>query len=395
MDSLDKKSDLSTKSNGDVGNVYKPARSDTDAFGGGGGGGGDGGGGSDEKAPDVHSDDISISQLELMANKKKLTRKQTTVSDVVERDYDNEPKSPVRDREREHSDRKYSSSLKSGTYSDEKERRRRKEKDIVRENRNDSIRKEKSELLYKFNKLNTKGRWSSLRLDMNNSLDDVRNEYERVKNEIQSERSVAFFKRMMLLGIQGVEMLNTKFDPVGVDLDGWSEAMGYSLENQEYDDVLAELYQKYKGAGEMSPEVKLIFMIVSSATMFTISKKITKLDSSNAFSNMIGSLVSKAPAPAQPTAEQYYNSAGGGGADSDSDTSEDFSPSKIREPTQGGLNTADKLDINNILKTMKERKLEKAQDEDSDDVFKSIPINTKNKRRGRPKKAGSKVELNF
>ena len=108
---------------------------------------------------------------------------------------------------------------------------------------------------------------------MNNSLDEIRNEHERVRNEIQTERSVAFFKRMLLLGVQGIEMLNNRFDPLGVDLDGWSGAMGYSMENQEYDEVMAELYEKYKGRGQMSPEMKLIFMIISSATMFTISKK--------------------------------------------------------------------------------------------------------------------------
>lgn len=356
-------------------------------------------------ANDIHSDDISISQLEIMANKKKLTKKQTTeFSDDTGAgaglggghgggaglggghggggdDYDYAR------------DKKYarSSSLKSSSSdSYDRDRSKRRDKDVQRENRNDQVRKEKSEFLYKFNKLNVKGRWSSLRLDMNSSLDEIRNEYERVRNEIQSERSVAFFKRMMLLGVQGIEMLNTKFDPMGVDLDGWSEAMGYSLENQEYDEVLAELYQKYKGAGEMSPEVKLIFMIVSSATMFTISKKITKLDSSNAFSNMIGSLVSKAPPPQQSAPQQYY-----GNGDDDSDTTEDFAPSRLREPQSGGLNTADKLDISQILKTMNERKIERAQDEDSDDVFKSIPMQNKAKRRGRPKKAGGKVELNF
>jgi hypothetical protein len=353
-------------------------------------------GGAGRAVNDIHSDDISISQLEIMANKKKLTKKPTTEFSDEGADADTGAgagaggypdisggyKSP---------DRYAKSSSLNSTSSDsyDRDRSKRREKDVQRENRNDQIRKEKSEYLYKFNKLNVKGRWSSLRLDMNSSIDEIRNEYERVRNEIQSERSVAFFKRMLLLGVQGVEMLNTKFDPMGVDLDGWSEAMGYSLENQEYDEVLAELYQKYKGAGEMSPEVKLIFMIVSSATMFTISKKITKLDSSNAFSNMIGSLVSKAPPPQQSAPQQYY------GGDDDSETTEDFTPSKMREPPAGGLNTADKLDISQILKTMNERKIERAQDEDSDDVFKSIPIQNKTKRRGRPKKAGSKVELNF
>ena len=85
-------------------------------------------------------------------------------------------------------------------------------------------------------------------LKLKQFIDEIKNEYERVRNEIQTERSVAFFKRMLLLGVQGIEMMNTKFDPLGVDLDGWSEAMGYSLENQEYDEVMAELYEKYNNS---------------------------------------------------------------------------------------------------------------------------------------------------
>jgi hypothetical protein len=63
----------------------------------------------------------------------------------------------------------------------------------------------------KFNKLNIKGKWSSLHLDMNCTLDEIRNEFERVRNEISNERSVAFFKRMLLLGVQGIEMMNIQF----------------------------------------------------------------------------------------------------------------------------------------------------------------------------------------
>ena len=113
---------------------------------------------------------------------------------------------------------------------------------------------------------------------MDCSLEEIKNEFDRVTNAIKVDRSVRFMKKMLLLGVQGVEMLNNKFDPVGVDLDGWSEAMGYSMENEEYDEVMAELCEKYKGRGQMSPELRLVFMIVSSATMFTISKKISKLE---------------------------------------------------------------------------------------------------------------------
>jgi hypothetical protein len=378
---------------------------------------------------DIESDDISLTQLELLANKKKLNAPDQ-VSIIEKKD------SSIEEVKRPKVSVKTSSSSvsSSSSSSDSTKHKLRKEKVVQRENRNDSIRKEKSEFLCKFNKINVKGKWSSLKLDMNCSLDEIRNEYERVRNEIQTERSVGFFKRMLLLGVQGIEMMNNRFDPLGVDLDGWSEAMGYSMENQEYDEVMAELYEKYKGRGQMSPEVKLIFMIISSATMFTISKKITKMDSSNAFASLIGNLVGKnngnqATPPNQYTQEysqnqqynqqqynqhqqqynqhqqqynqhqQQYNQQyipnpselNNYRKDVITETTDDIMPSKMKDPG----NIQDDIDLNNILKTMKERKREKERQEiteTSDDILKSIQMNQK-RGRGRPRKANNSLRM--
>lgn len=346
----------------------------------------------------IESEDISLSQLDLLANKKKMAKKEVSVSQLLSesKQKKDSPTDPVR-KEAEKRVPSSISSISSDTKSEEREKRNMRK--IGKENKNESIRKEKSELLYKFSKMNIKGKWSSLTLDMNCSIDEIKNEYIRVKNEIQSERSVSFLKRMMLLGVQGIEMMNTKFDPLGVDLDGWSEAMGYSLENQDYDEVMAELYEKYKGAGQMSPETRLIFMIISSATMFTITKKISKLDSSNTFTNIISSFMGQQQSQQQP--QQQYPQVG---QEYDfsipnpndlrnmqqqysqrvemTDTTEDPLPSKMKGPNNMNPNA----EINNILKQMNARKLEKDKEvESSEDVFKSIPMNTQ-KRRGRPRK---------
>jgi hypothetical protein len=325
------------------------------------------------KNADVASEDISLSQLELMANKKKLNKKSAefSISQVAsERANEEDHKMPepnIRTRKPALS----ASSMSTSSISFD--HLKRKQRIVKKENHNDNIRKEKLEYLYKLDKIGAKSKWRINKMDMNDTCDDIRNEYERVLNEMKTDRTVGFYKRMLLLGVQGIEMVNNKFDPIGLgdDLDGWSEAMGYSLENQEYDEVIAELYEKYKGSGNMSPEVKLIFMIISSATMFTISKKITKLDSSNAFSNIIGSFVGAQSKPQPPPPSHY------------SETTEDPRPSRMRAPP------AEQIDISNILKTMNERKREKEQvpaSETSDDVFKSIPTLQK-KGRGRPRKA--------
>ena len=135
--------------------------------------------------------------------------------------------------------------------------------------------------------------------------------------------------------------------------------------------------------------------------MFTVSKKISKMDSSNAFKNIIGSFVGgkEAAQPPQPQYsvpnEQYIPSP----QDLSnrkyrapvSETTEDFVPSKLKGPSNplSGVNT-EGVDINNILQTMNERKREKmaetARTDTSDEVFKNIPMNTQKRGRGRPRK---------
>lgn len=256
---------------------------------------------SHSKMKDNISEDLSMSDLDLLANRKKINKdNKDEVAINVEEIISVTSKSKTKSsRKRTPKEDSSSSSSSSSSASSEDHH---KAKKVSKENKDDFIRREKSTLLYKINLLNTKKVVSHIKLDMNNSLEEIKNEFERVRTTLENEKMVKFCKQMMLMGVQGVEMLNTKFDPLGVDLDGWSEAMGYSMENQEYDEVLSELYEKYKGSGHMAPEIKLLLMIVGSAAMFTITKKLTKLEPSGDFlGNILGNFVS---APNMQQAQQ-------------------------------------------------------------------------------------------
>ncbi len=311
-----------------------------------------------EDKKNIESENISMEQLELIANKKKMKREN---ENIIKEDI-------CKESSRKTSSTISSTSTSSSSSLDNTKDIKKRERIVSKENKNEMIRREKNDYLFKFNKLNEKGKMSSLHLTMNNSLDEIRNEYERIKNELSSNRSVSFLKKTLLLGIQGIEMMNTRFDPFGVDLDGWSNSMVYSMENLEYDDILAELYDKYKSKGDMSPELRLIFMIISSATMFTITKSIYQ------------------PKKNQHVQQNYEDS-------SDTTSSEDFKPSKMKGPytfedniennenkyngnDDNGINDND---INDILKTMKENNSEKSE-------MKNIDISLNKKRVGRPKK---------
>jgi hypothetical protein len=241
------------------------------------------------------SEDLSMSELDLLANRKKVNKENMAVNveDIISNDLSTKKSS----RKRVPKD---STKSNSSTSADSTSEDHHKAKKVSKENKDDSIRREKSTLLYKINLLNTKKVVSHIKLDMNNSLEEIKNEFERVRTTLENEKMVKFCKQMLLMGVQGVEMMNTRFDPLGVDLDGWSEAMGYSMENQEYDEVLSELYEKYKGAGSMSPEIKLVLMIAGSAAMFTITKKLTKMEPSGDFlGNILGNFVSTPNVQAQ------------------------------------------------------------------------------------------------
>ena len=73
----------------------------------------------------------------------------------------------------------------------------------------------------------------------------------------------------------GIELGNDYFDPFSVNLKGWSQQM--EEDRAEYYDVLAEIYEKYFKSGKpVPPEIKLGFMIFSSAGKFHMQQSMMR-----------------------------------------------------------------------------------------------------------------------
>lgn len=409
---------------------------------------------SKKKISDIVSDDISMSQLELLANKKKLNKKSEEISiennNIIEKEKSREPSiSKKKSESTAKSKTRRTISSTASSSSDFEEQKKYDRKKINKENKNDAIRKEKSEILFKLYTIVEKsnGRWST-KLTMDNSLDEIKNEFTRIKAVLDNEAMVKFCKHGLVMGIKGVEMLNGAYDPVGVDLDGWSEAMSYNMATTEYDEVLSELCEKYKGAGSMSPEVKLLVMIVMSGAMFSFSKKAAK--DPNTLSNLMGAFMKKSPPqqsqppppqqsrPSPPRPEQPMFNLGAPNAqqpqgmqqgmpnqqpffssfvqqpqvpslsslnrqrqmDVDTEDSDDI-PSKIRGPDFDG---PDSVNIENIIRTMKEKQNQKEKElkispdieqilnetDSSEDIVRNIPA-PKPRGKGRPRKNVTKA----
>lgn len=254
---------------------------------------------------DDQSDNLPMSDLELLANKKKINKPpEIPVADILSAKVESEKKSSRKQRSYKKSSNTTSSSntttVNTSDYQKDKSRK------INKENKNEKIRFQKNKLLYDIAQMNIRGNVSQLKLDMNCSLEEIEREYNRIKTNKQAEIVVGLCKKGLLLGVQGLEALNTNFDPLGIDLVGWSESMNYSMENRDYDDVLRELYEKYKGKETWSPEARLVMLILGSAVMFSVTKKMSNMDTGpNSFlGNILSGFMNK-PTPTQPQQPQF------------------------------------------------------------------------------------------
>jgi hypothetical protein len=129
--------------------------------------------------------------------------------------------------------------------------------------------KEKTEYLNKLQRLEQKGFPVSKRYTMDNSLQEIKDEYFRLVDARNLEISIKFQRQMLMGAITGLEWLNGKYDPFDIKLEGWSEATHEKVE--DYDEIFEELYDKYKDKGKTSPEFRLIMAVVGSGFATHIS----------------------------------------------------------------------------------------------------------------------------
>lgn len=132
----------------------------------------------------------------------------------------------------------------------------------------------KQELLEGFDKLARKGVRIHRMFDMNSPLSEMESEYKRLTKQREIENSIKFQRRLLMTFVTGVEMLNKKYDPFDVELDGWSEVVMSDIES--YDDIFEELYEKYHTKVKMAPELRLLFALGGSAVMFHITNSMFK-----------------------------------------------------------------------------------------------------------------------
>ena len=134
------------------------------------------------------------------------------------------------------------------------------------------IRLKKIDLLRKLSELKTKGFKLSKDYDFSSTIEEMEYEFDLVKGFADKRNGVKLYKNLIVNLASVVEFGNDKYDPFDFQLSGWSQHM--NIEVDSYEDVLEELYEKYKGKGnKMSPELKLMLLVGFSASAFHFSKK--------------------------------------------------------------------------------------------------------------------------
>jgi len=134
--------------------------------------------------------------------------------------------------------------------------------------------REKFKYLRKLELLEKKGVELSKKYDMDSSLQEMQGEYETIMDEKAKSNSIKFQGNMLMACINGIEFLNGKFDPFDIKLDGWGEQLNENI--TDYDDIFAELYDKYKSKAKMAPELKLLFQLGGSAMMVHMTNTLFK-----------------------------------------------------------------------------------------------------------------------
>lgn len=134
--------------------------------------------------------------------------------------------------------------------------------------------REKFKFLRKLEDLERKGAKLSRKYTMEADLDEMKGEYELIISEKETSNSVKFQGRMLMAAVTGLEFLNNRFDPFDVKLDGWAEQVQENVD--DYDEIFAELHEKYQSKAKMAPELKLLFQLGGSAVMVHMTNTMFK-----------------------------------------------------------------------------------------------------------------------
>lgn len=136
------------------------------------------------------------------------------------------------------------------------------------------ITKAKIRCLKKLEKLEKAGVDLTKKYTMESSLEEMEAELEIHEEEAQKKSAIKLQGQVLRTIVGGIEWFNEKFNPFDLYLEGLSDQIEENID--DYDDIFAELHEKYKGRGKIAPELNLLFRLGGSAIMVHMTNSMFK-----------------------------------------------------------------------------------------------------------------------
>ena len=133
----------------------------------------------------------------------------------------------------------------------------------------EEITNEKHEILYQFDRLKRRGFKLPRTYTSDDSIDVLRYDYAKLKNEMASNSGLKFCRNILVCFVSGSEFLTTLWNPLKLHLDGFSTHVYSNVE--DYDDVFLRLQEKWGRKIKMSPELELIMLLGGSLLLYHLS----------------------------------------------------------------------------------------------------------------------------
>jgi hypothetical protein len=222
------------------------------------------------KEYDKKSVDISLSELDILANKNKLNSKKERKSETSVNNY--RPSSVTRSISYKTKSTTGATSSDYNTREDTLQKEERYRKKVRSENKDVNIYQKKLNLLNRLENLYQKGFWKYFRrLSPENTLSEIQAEYDLKNKEANLKGSLERMRLIFFVVIYGLEVTYGYLDK---DIQGWAQSVHINIENGDYDNDLMEIAEKWFGGESNWPvEYRLLFSISVSGAMFIISKK--------------------------------------------------------------------------------------------------------------------------
>lgn len=110
---------------------------------------------------------------------------------------------------------------------------------------------------------------------IDSDIEEMRMELRTLQEDQMMTNGIESCRTALNTVTTGLEIMNKKYNPFDLDLDGWSQSIFKSIER--YDTVLERLVKKYgKRVSAISSEIQLMLMLCGSAASFCFTKSMMK-----------------------------------------------------------------------------------------------------------------------